>query len=583
MMEDGKGVAALGAKLLPDLIFERAQRHPDDDAYIYLEDDGSETRMSAREMSLRAASFARALGAIGIRAGELIVLVLPQSLGLVSAFWGTMSCGATPAIFPFLSPKLDPRLYRERVAASAAHSGARAVITTPEFKDKLAGLFRDPECRVFGRDEVMDAAADGGADQRLGLRTGSLDEAAFLLHTSGSSGIPKGMLFSHRAVLHHIRSMSLAFGMRPNDVIVSWLPLHHDMGLYLGLILPAFVGVPVVLMSPFHWISSPKSLVRAVHEYRGTVTWMPNFAFNHCASGILDRDLEGLDLSSWRLLGNSSEPVHKSSFEMFLKRFTPYGFRESMLASAYGLTEQGLATCSPLTRPPRVDWVRVKELQEAAHAVPARAQEPGAIPSVSSGVPVADADLLIVDEQGRPLPERRVGEILLRSPFTVKEYHRLPELTAETIQDGWLHTGDAGYWAEGELFVCGRLKDLIIAGGKNVYPQDLEAVADTVSGIRPGRSVAFGLADERAGTEGIVMVCELREKLDAGQMLHVERELRRRVVQELDVTLTCVEFIAERGWIIKTSGGKVARAANRAKYLALREGETTKTKGGGRP
>jgi acyl-CoA synthetase (AMP-forming)/AMP-acid ligase II len=268
---------------------------------------------------------------------------------------------------------------------------------------------------------------------------------------------------------------------------------------------------------------------------------------------------------------------------MFLKRFAPCGFRESMLASAYGLTEQGLATTSPLARPPRVDWVRVKDLQETGHAVPARAQEPGAIASVSSGLPVADVELLIVDEHGRSLPERRVGQILLRSPFTIKEYHRLPELTAETIRDGWFHTGDAGYRVEGELFVSGRLKDLIIAGGKNIYPQELEAVADTVPGIRPGRSVAFGLADERAGTEGIIMVCELREQMAAGQVLEIERELRRRVTQELDVTLTGVEFIAERGWIIKTPGGKVARSANLAKYLALRASLASKTKEGGKP
>jgi fatty-acyl-CoA synthase len=567
-----------------ELVFARARLRPNDRAFVYLEDDGPTRTLRAGELARDAAAFARAVDSAGLKPGDLVLLVFPQSLDLVTAFWGTMTSGAVPAVFPFLSPKLDPRLYRERVAASAAHSGARAVITTADFKAELAGLIRDPGCRVLSRHEVL--AAPGGRAPEPDSIPPSLtpDDPAFLLHTSGSSGIPKGVMFSHRMVLYHIRSMAKAFGMRDDDVIVSWLPLHHDMGLYLGLILPAFEGVPAVLMSPFRWIGSPKSLLWAIHEHRGTVVWMPNFAFNHCAAGIRARDLEGLDLSSWRSLGNSSEPVHKSSLDVFARRFGPYGFPETKLASAYGLTEQGLVTVSPLGRAPKVDWVRVRDLQEAGRAVPAGAEAPGAMPAVSSGVPVEGAEVLIVDEAGRTVPERILGEIILRSPFTIREYHHLPELTAQVIRDGWFHTGDSGYFADGELYVCGRLKDVIISGGKNIYPQDLEAVADAIPGLRPGRSVAFGLADEQAGTEGIIMACELREPVDEDKALAIERELRRRVTRELDVTLARVELIAERGWVVKTAGGKVARAANRAKYLEriTTPADPAKTKAGGK-
>ena len=555
------------AEYLPDLIFERSGLRPDAHAFIYLEDDGSIRRLKAGELAREVLVFASALRSVGLEPKDLVVLVFPQSLELISVFWGTMTSGAIPAIFPFLSPKLDLRAYRERVAASAAHSGARAVITTAEFKAELSRLVGDPGCRVLSREEILAAAAGGEPEPYAAPPSLSPDDPAFLLHTSGSSGIPKGVMFSHRMVLHHIRSMAKAFGMRSDDVIVSWLPLHHDMGLYLDLILPGYVGVPAVLMSPFRWIGNPKTLLRAIHDHKGTVVWMPNFAFNHCVGGTSASGLEGLDLSSWRCLGNSSEPVHKSSLDMFARRFGPYGFRETMLASAYGLTEQGLATVSPLTRPPRVDWVRIKDLQEAGRALPASAGEWGAMPSVSSGVPVEDAEVVIMGANGQPVPERVVGEILLRSPFTLKEYHRLPGLSAEVIRDGWFHTGDSGYFADGELYVCGRLKDLIITGGKNIYPQDLEAAADSIPGLRPGRSAAFGLPDEDTGTESVVMVCELREPVIPGRALDIERELRRCVVQEFDVTLARVELVTERGWVIKTTGGKIARAANRAKFL----------------
>ena len=569
-------------EFLPELVFDRARLHPDADAFVYLEDDGSSRKLKAGELAREVLVFASAIRSAGLGPKDLVILVFPQSLALVTAFWGTMTAGLTPAIFPFLSPKLDPHAYRERVAASAAHSGARAVITTAEFKDELARLLRDPGCRVLSRDEILAARAGREPEPYSAPPSVTPDDPAFLLHTSGSSGIPKGVMFSHRMVLHHIRSMTKAFGMRGDDVIVCWLPLHHDMGLYLGLILPGFAGVPAVLMSPFRWIGSPKTLLWAIHDHRGTVVWMPNFAFNHCAGGIRAHDLEGLDLGSWRCLGNSSEPVHASSLDMFTRRFGPYGFRESVLASAYGLTEQGLATVSPLSRPPRVDWVGIRALMEKGCAVPAPAQSAGAMPSVSSGVPVDGADVVVVDAGGNPVPERVVGEIILRSPFTLKEYHRLPGLSAEVIRDGWFHTGDSGYFAGGELFVCGRLKDLIISGGKNIYPQDLEALADTIPGLRPGRSAAFGLPDEATGTEGIVLVGELREPENPERALDIERELRRRVVQELDVTLARVELVAERGWIVKTAGGKIARAANKAKFLKrVAAADPSKTRTGG--
>jgi acyl-CoA synthetase (AMP-forming)/AMP-acid ligase II len=322
-------------------------------------------------------------------------------------------------------------------------------------------------------------------------------------------------------------------------------------------------------MSPFHWVRDPAVLFRAVHEFRGTLSWMPNFAFNHCVKSIRERDLEALDLTSWRSVSNGGEPVRRDSMQMFAERFRPFGFDEQALKTAYGMAENvQSATLCRHDQTPRVEWIKLEELQHHGRATPATDESPGAIPLLSCGTPLRGTKVRIVDEQGRTVPERCVGEIVLRSPYMLSGYWNRPDLTAQAVRHGWFHTGDLGYLADDQLFVTGRKKDLIIAMGRNLYPQDLEAIASTVSGIHPGRVVAFGVTDPEWGTERIVMVFELRDHTEANteERIQIERELRRRITQELDVTLGDVRLV-ERGWVLKTSNGKLARAANREKYL----------------
>jgi acyl-CoA synthetase (AMP-forming)/AMP-acid ligase II len=434
----------------------------------------------------------------------------------------------------------------------------------------LATLLADLDCRVVSLQELESSREQPDPH---GWPPPRAEQPAFVQYSSGTTGLQKGVVLSHRAILNNVSAIGQAVEIRGDDVVVSWLPLHHDMGLITGLMLPVLAGIPSVLLSPFQWVRDPKTLLQAIQDYRGTVSWMPNFAFNHCANSIRERDLSGLDLSRWRVLINAGEPVRLDSLRLFAGRFGPCGFRESALGAGYGMAEiTGAVSITPIGRPPRVDWVQLRRLQEARRAEPAAAEQPGSTPLVSSGRLLAGVEVRIVDPAGGLLPERQIGEILVRSNSMLSGYRQRLDLTRAASREGWHATGDLGYLAEGDLFVTGRLNDLIITGGRNFFPEDLEAIASRVHGIRPGRAVAFGVEDAALGTEIIVLVCELREEVLPADRLAVERELRRRVAQELDVTLGAIRFV-EKGWVIKTPSGKVARSANRDKFQRLTAAE----------
>jgi acyl-CoA synthetase (AMP-forming)/AMP-acid ligase II len=538
----------------------RAIDVPGQSTVVFLTEDGREHTISNAEFDAQAVATAKALQAIGIRPDDLVILVLRHSEVLLSAFWGALYLGAIPSIFPFLTEKLDPDLYNQRVQTLVAHSGARAVITTPEFESDLEQLLTDIDCQVISTASVsLDGYAEFEAWQ------GNPEKVAFLQHSSGTTGLQKGVALSHQAVLNQVAAYSRAIDLRADDVVVSWLPLYHDMGLIAGFVMPLVTGTPLVLMSPFQWVRDPKILLWAIHKHQGTLAWLPNFAYNHLARAARPSYLEGLDLSSWRMAINCSEPVYHHSHQTFLEKFAPYGFNPDTLSVSYAMAENTFAVTQ--TKPgvaPRVDWVEIAALQQERVARPAEPEAEGVVAVTSCGIPIDGTEVRILDDAGQTLGERQIGQIAVRSNCMLSAYYQRPELTAEAIRDGWYLTGDMGYLADGEVFVTGRLKDLIIVGGKNIYPQDLEAIANSVPGVYPGRAVAFGVLDERIGSESIVMVAELNG--NSQDPAAVERELRAQIVKETEVTLADVRFVNER-WVIKTSSGKLARGDNRDKYL----------------
>jgi acyl-CoA synthetase (AMP-forming)/AMP-acid ligase II len=292
---------------------------------------------------------------------------------------------------------------------------------------------------------------------------------------------------------------------------------------------------------------------------------MPNFAFTYCARRIQDEQMNGLDLGHWRVLCNAAEPIRPDSFTAFLDRFSRWGFRSEALISGYGLAENTLTvTMAPLGRLPRTDWVDRTTIQELQRASP-RAEADGGMPVVSCGVPLNNVQLQIRSASEDVLPDRQVGEVVIRSNCLFDGYFRDSGATAESLRDGWLYTGDLGYIVDGELYVCGRKKDLIIVGGVNVCAEDVERSVSRIGGFRSGRIVAFGVPDREHGSEKIVVLGELSDEIgqDPGE---IERDVRRRVKQELDIAIAHVEFVPA-GWIAKTTSGKIARWENRLKWL----------------
>lgn len=513
-----------------------------------------------RQLMVRARQAADRLRARGVGRGDLVILVVEHGEALVFGFWGALLLGAAPSIFPFLSDRLDSAHYFRSVRLLVERSSPRALVVSesqrPALAQALAGLAL-PLIPAEGEE----------ADDELSLDDAAIapDDTAFLQHSSGSTGLQKGVMLSHRAVLNQIDAYGAAIGLGEGDVVVSWLPLYHDMGLIAGFVMPLAAGVPLVLMSPFHWVRDPRILLSAIDRHRGTLCWLPNFAYNFMATRIRDAQLAGLDLSSWRAAINCSEPVAASSHRQFLQRFAPYGFRESALSVCYAMVENTFAvTQTQLPGPPRIDRVSLPALREDNRAAPA-ADDEMSTEVVSCGRPIAGCEVRVAGADGLPLPERAVGEIAIRSNSMLTGYFRQPDLSAKAARDGWYFTGDMGYLAEGELFVTGRAKDLIIVGGKNIYPQDVEAILNEIDGIHPGRCAAFGVRNERLGTEDIAVVAETEQAGDE-QRAKIERDIRAQVAQRLDVTVRYVLLVGAK-WLIKTSSGKVSRSANRDKFL----------------
>ena len=307
----------------------------------------------------------------------------------------------------------------------------------------------------------------------------------------------------------------------------------------------------------------------AINDYQGTLCWLPNFAYNFLATRIRDKDLDGLDLSSLRAIINCSEPVSAESHRVFAERFAPYGFNEQALTTCYAMAENTFAvTQGGIDAPLRYDLVDRDSLMNDRLATPTIEDKPS-LGFVSCGKPVPNCEVIIVDDSRQNLPERHVGEIALKSNSMLTGYFKRQDDTDAVMRDGWYYTGDMGYLANGELYITGRKKDLIIVGGKNIYPQDLENLMNDIDGVHAGRVSAFGIYNEKLGTEDIAIVVEVGKNTsidDNKARSAIMREIRARVAKSTDVTAKYVH-VAPPMWLVKTSSGKIARTATREKYI----------------
>lgn len=563
-------------------LLQNAYQTVPDKTSIILQFAGQEDKtISYRDLILGANRYAVTYAKHGIKKGEVIILILQHGEDLIYSFWGAILHGAIPSIMPFLTEKLAPEKYRADLASLISITKPTTIVTYPEFEKEIrdaltegdsvkniiltSTLAEDGELSDV-KNNIIPTAEDGGLSE---------EDIVVLQHSSGTTGLQKGVALSHRAILNQLNSYSKILQIdNQKDVIVSWLPLYHDMGFIACFIMPVILQIPLVLMSPFDWVRAPYKLLQSVSQYQGTLSWLPNFAFNFCAQKIRERNLENVNLSSWRAIINCSEPVHVESHNLFFEKFSSYGLNYSALQTCYAMAENVFAvTQSPLDKTPVIDEIdREAFMTQRFASAPIVGQ--ATMKMTSSGHPLPNVKIRVVDESFNDVTERVVGEIAVQSDCMLTEYFNRPDATESAIkklpsaEDGerseWYLTGDYGYIANGELYVSGRKKDLIIVGGKNVYPQDLESLAGEVSGVRKGRCVAFGMYDQESGTEEVVVIAE-SESPESDKKL-IADAIRKHVTKSSAIALRHVKVVDE-SWILKTSSGKTARSANKEKFL----------------
>ena len=524
--------------------------------------------MSFADVAAAARRAASAWKARGVGRGDLVVLVGTHPPDLYACWLGAVWLGAVPTILAEPSVRIDAERYRRRLAALLERNDARHLALDPQYSGEA------PWPAGVGRSSYEEIAA--GSPGTVVGEPPEVDPGDLLLlqHSSGTTGLQKGVMLSHGAVAAHAEDYAAALGLTDDDVVVSWLPLYHDMGFIACFLLPLARGVPVVWLSPFEWVANPALLLEAASAERATLAWLPNFAYPFLAQRV--RELaDDVDLSSLRAVINCSEPVTGEAFDPFAKRFTRHGLRPEALHTCYAMAENVFAvtTSSPDAPPHRLAVDRETWFHQH-QAVETPEGSTDAVHLLSSGLPLPRCRVRIARPDGTEAERGEVGRVLIRSPFLFDGYFRRPDLDEGLFDgDGFYDTGDLGFVDRtGHLYVTGRAKDLIIVGGRNVYPQDVEAVVAEVEGVVPGRVVCFGVAVEALGTEGLVVLAESETPEEEWRRL--ARRIRGAVPAQLDLDLVDVR-IAPRGSLSKSTSGKLARAGNRDAYLAGRFGAPT--------
>ncbi len=384
------------------------------------------------------------------------------------------------------------------------------------------------------------------------------DAVAFLQHTSGTTGLKKGIALSHRAVLNQIRAYARVLGITSADRIASWLPLYHDMGLIACFLQPLVLGVPVVAMGAFEWLYDPVTLLQAIDKYQATFVWLPNFSFQHMALTIDAKPVA--NLSGVKAFINCSEPCKSATFDIFLDKFASWGVRRGQLQSCYAMAETVFAVTQTTLDEPVVERRSMAARQTSSR-------------SLSVGKPIPGLEVRIVDDQRGAVPEGTIGEVAVAGHCLFSGYFKQPEDTALVMDQGWYYTGDLGFLAEGELHITGRKKDLLIVNGRNLYAHDLEFAANQVEGVKKGRVAAIGVYDESVGSEQIVVIAET-PAVRPEERQAIARAMKKALMRELDVYIN-EAYLVPAGWIVKTTSGKISREANRSKYLAAKAAVTT--------
>lgn len=553
------------ARTLPAVVHEWVEREPDRLLFTFRDLSGEqhrESHLTYGQLWQQATGMGNALGRLD--RDDLVVLVLPLGTELVAAHLGVLLAGGVPVIFSHPSDKISQEAWLrklehvlnlvkpERLISDAEHGGAIA----------SSGVFRAESMLQTGKVPDSSEAVDEWTKR-------SPQDLAVIQHSSGSTGAQKGVALTHEMVLKQCDAYAKTIQLNGDgDKIASWLPLYHDMGLFTSWLLPLIHGAQVLAIDPFQWVKNPASILQLIADHKATLCWQPNFAYSLIASRVKMGLHSSLDLSSMRGFVNCAEPVRARFMRSFEQALHPCGIDQTQMWVCYAMAENAFAVTSSGhdKRPVSVLQADSNRLAEGVF-VPSE----GGLELVSVGKPIDGCEIQVLDLQKQSVAEGVVGELAIRSPYMLREYYRNPEATNAAISpDGWFYTGDLGFCHDGEYYITGRSKDVLIVGGRNFYPQDLEHICEEEGEVIPGRSVAIGVDDERAGTQQIVMLAEINNlsQKNQAQLRQLELNIRNRIFEELDCSVSEVHLV-HRGWLEKTTSGKIARQANLSRYREL--------------
>jgi fatty-acyl-CoA synthase len=550
---------------------DNANKWPDSVAVVHCRAGEAPKRWTWEELIHTAKRYSVALTNNGVEKGQVCAIISRHNALLYPVYMACVFAGAVPAVLAYPNPRLHPDKFREGLEGMGQLSGLDWILTERALEGVLQPLLGGGRSTIRGLQFPFE-----GSDYVQGVESNGLPETAhsvcgsdplLLQHSSGTTGLQKPVLLSHRAVMEHVTEYGKALRISPQDKVVSWLPLYHDMGLIAALHLPLALGIPTIHIDPFEWVVDPSLLLQTVSAERGTLTWLPNFAFSMMADKIKGEDVENVVLDSLRMVINCSEPVRYEDQEKFLRRFAPRGLRRGALSSCYAMAETTFAvTQTPPGREPTTLEVDSRSLSHGYMRPPVDGA--GVRRCVSSGQLIPGSHIRIVDNECNDLDEQRVGEVLIKTPTMFDGYRNYPEKTAAAMRDGWYLSGDYGFKCGDEYFIIGRKKDIVIIAGNNIYPEDVEATIHGLAGVIPGRVVAFGEEDPQFGSERLSVMAET-PLIDEAE----RRKLRMEIIKAgmgIDVTISNVYLVPPR-FLVKSSAGKPSRSANKERAIRLRD------------
>jgi 1-acyl-sn-glycerol-3-phosphate acyltransferase len=543
------------AKTILEVLDWHVEQHPERPYIYFLESEDKTRVIHFGELKNKAEQVASLLQENGVDPGNRVALMLPTCMEYFQFYLGILLANAIPV--PIYPPNRISQIeeHLKRQVNILSNAGVSLLVAPSEAKNWLPLI----KAKVKSLEVIL--TIGDLSTQRTSYLKRRVEESdsALIQYTAGSTGNPKGVVLTHSNLLTNIRAMCKAAKVTPTDVCVSWLPLYHDMGLIGAFLGSLYAGATFVVMSPLSFLSHPSHWLWAIHKYNGTVSASPNFGYELCLHRISNEEIEGLDLSSWRVAFNGAEPVSPQTIEQFAKRFSEAGFRKSTMTPVYGLAEASLGVCfSPIGREPRIDIVNREAFQKNGRAEPASGNKDAPLSFVSCGIPLPGQEVRIVDSSDREVEERQEGSLQFRGASSTSHYFKNESATRELLHGDWLDSGDLGYIANGEIYVTGRRKEIIIRAGRNIYPYDLEEAVGELTGVRKGCVAVFGLQRQESGTEKMIIALEtrIREKIEKDQ-------LQKKIIA-LSVDLTAVApdeiLFLPPHTIPKTSSGKIRRS-----------------------